>query len=143
MYKYIINPLNNKQIKLNSINGRKILKKFIKTLNRYKLAGGSNNTFYMFYVDWCGACQQTKPHFEKLVSKNIKMINYEEDKYKPIVDKYKEYIKYYPTILLNKDGKNILYDNWVNDNKEKLVNNENIRSTKNFEIFLKSNNFIY
>ncbi len=60
----------------------------------------------MFYADWCGHCKSTKPHFDKLMTKNINgvkvmAINAEDKENAPLVKSQNiqgfPTIRYYPT----------------------------------------------
>lgn len=88
----------------------------------------SNPEFIMFYADWCGHCQRTKPHFEQTMKKyngpvKIKMLNAEDPSNKNIVEQQK--VKGFPTIRYYPNGLGDLYEDYEGD-----------RSAEDFENFL-------
>ena len=67
-------------------------------------------TFRFFYVDWCPHCKQAKPEFKNCSNPSVKFetINCEDPKNKELIQGYD--IEGYPTIILDKDGKQISYE---------------------------------
>lgn len=72
--------------------------------------------FRMFYADWCPHCQVAKPEFEKLLELNKKGLNGKPIKVE-MIDAEKNHemakefgVEGYPTIILTKNGKNIVYE---------------------------------
>lgn len=71
-----------------------------------------DNTFTMYYADWCGHCQKAKPHFKKFMER----INSENGKFKCRMvsdeDTQDPDIKVdgYPMFVLRKNGEKIDFD---------------------------------
>ena len=67
----------------------------------------SEKLFVMYYADWCGHCQRTKPEFEKLKnsyngSVKVMMINAEADEHKDLIQR--QNIQGFPTIRYYPSG---------------------------------------
>tara|TARA_B100001094_G_C17803066_1_gene610054 strand:+ start:241 stop:672 length:432 start_codon:yes stop_codon:yes gene_type:complete len=77
-----------------------------------------DNTFTMYYADWCGHCQRAKPHFTKFMER----INSENGKFKcrMISDKDTQdsdiEIDGYPMFVLRKNGEKIDFDDSRDEN---------------------------
>jgi thiol-disulfide isomerase/thioredoxin len=76
---------------------------------------GSHATFVMFYANWCGHCQRTKPEFQKLKdsykgSVKILMIDAELDEHKELVQS--QNIKGFPTIRYYPSGLDSSYSEY-------------------------------
>jgi len=78
-----------------------------------KITGGNKNvTFTLYYVDWCPHCKSIKPDWDKLENDNelkhitITKVNCEENE--AIVQE--KNIEGFPTILLNNNGKEEVYN---------------------------------
>ena len=76
-------------------------------------------TIYLFQVDWCPHCKKAKPVFQTIDDKyngkvvngyklNFVSVDGEDPKNESLVNEHK--ITGYPTIVLTKDGQNIVYD---------------------------------
>lgn len=81
--------------------------------NKEKFTVNNNdNTFTMYYADWCGHCQKAKPHFKKFMER----INSENGKFKCRMvsdeDTQDSDIKVdgYPMFVLRKNGEKIDFD---------------------------------
>ena len=81
--------------------------------NKEKFTVNNNdNTFTMYYADWCGHCQKAKPHFKKFMER----INSENGKFKCRMvsdeDTQDPDIKVdgYPMFVLRKNGEKIDFD---------------------------------
>tara|TARA_B100000497_G_C7513184_1_gene312435 strand:+ start:268 stop:696 length:429 start_codon:yes stop_codon:yes gene_type:complete len=77
-----------------------------------------DNTFTMYYADWCGHCQKAKPHFNKFMER----INSENGKFKCRMvsdeDTQDPDIKVdgYPMFVLRKNGEKIDFDETRDEN---------------------------
>lgn len=78
-------------------------------IHTYKLKN-KDCTFVMFYVDWCGHCQRTKPEWNKLARMNgiFDVAAFDCETYKDHLTKIRtdapNMIPHFPTLILYKKG---------------------------------------
>ena len=77
---------------------------------------------YFFYVNWCGYCKKAQPTIDSLEQNNnnvnVKRIDCDAEENKALVEKHN--IKGYPTLMLNKNGQMIPFEQASNDMKSEL-----------------------
>ena len=104
-YKIYLNSKKNKNsrgyIENNEFNKKKKIKK---------------DNLLFFYADWCNYCEKSKPIWESIKRDNNFLqfdlnfvdINGEQEENSELLQKYN--IKEYPTIILERDNKKIIFD---------------------------------
>lgn len=77
---------------------------------------------YFFYVDWCGYCKKAKPVISDIEQNNnkvnVKRIDCDAKENKALVEKNN--IKGFPTLMLNKNGQMIPFEQETDDMGKEL-----------------------
>jgi thiol-disulfide isomerase/thioredoxin len=94
-----------------------ILNKLGKSKEGFAAESTSENTLYMFYVDWCPHCTSAKPELQQLKKRmendtiqnqkvEVRLVNAEKEE--SLASKFK--VKGYPTIIFVRQGKEYTYE---------------------------------